>query len=151
MGKLRYFWPPQNIRRSLLLEIHPLRVISNSNLWDRAASDGRSADLSARVAQGATLAEVLVETSQSKDALEGQRGALVAWVRAQGTDNVIGGGVGYDILTGRAMSLCSPRKCPLRSLPIQSPILSSGMCWTSGRFMTWMGYWTPMHPISPVA
>ena len=74
------------------------------NVLDRTADSAGLADWTGRLAAGTTRAEVVRGFSESAEFIANSRAPLEAWMRAQGTDDVITGGAGNDRLAGGQLS-----------------------------------------------
>ena len=70
------------------------------NVLDRAPDDGGFADWTGRLGSGTSRAEVVQGFSQSREFIRDTADALEAWMRGQGTDDVLEGGAGANLMAG---------------------------------------------------
>ena len=74
------------------------------NVLDRAADAAGLADWLGRLGAGTTRAQVVEGFAQSREFVGATAAPLEAWMRGHGTDDVLEGGSGTNILTGGLMS-----------------------------------------------
>jgi len=74
------------------------------NVLDRSADETGLTNWTTRLDDGMSRSKVVEGFSQSREFTTSTQEALVAWMRAQGTDDTLDGGAGDDVLAGGALA-----------------------------------------------